>query len=231
MKLYQTILILFITLSLSAQVDVYPTSYDLHVQTDSALHDFVFTVINKSTKTAEVFWMIEPGGDWPAEWKLTTCDINLCYAPNMFKCPNTKPNELLPGDTMKLKISLNSYETKGINSLTLRLFSMPDCEGEFFVSEPGVIQVGATTDIYDVEDTKKIYVYPNPTQDYLEIYNDDEITSINLFDHSGKVYYTSSHVTGQIHDLHQIPSGIFILKMKKTNGEIISDQVVKVGSN
>ncbi len=70
---------------------------------------------------------------------------------------------------------------------------------------------------------KKILFYPNPVQNILNLA--PEVASVTLFTLDGKQIETK--ITNNSLTLENLPKGIYLIQMKLSNGEIISNKLVK----
>jgi hypothetical protein len=231
MKFFITVFLLCLNISIFSQLDVVPTIIDFQILADDNKFTYNFEIKNLDSLTAKFYWMLELGEGWEDEWEVNFYDSNFCYPPGVLKCSDTKPNVLRAGDSTIFKFDFTTRRVEGETNMNLKFFSMPDCVDEIFSTNfEGRVQVGG---IPDVVNTTKIdvkpeaYPHPNPTQDFLTIFNDEQIASINLFDYSGKSHYQSTHSRGQIHDLQIVSAGIYILEMYMDKGDKIIDRVVK----
>ncbi|MDY3530305.1 T9SS type A sorting domain-containing protein [Riemerella anatipestifer] len=62
----------------------------------------------------------------------------------------------------------------------------------------------------------KLYVYPNPTMDFLNIKSDSDYTSYEIYDLNGKLIKSSKLFNCRI-DLKSLLSGVYIIYLKNTN--------------
>jgi len=88
---------------------------------------------------------------------------------------------------------------------------------------------GLSTNIADVNQSESISVYPNPTNDVLQITSKKELKTVRLYNISGKM-------VGQF-DLHgeknesinisNLTSGIYIINVEDLSGEFSVSKIVK----
>lgn len=84
-------------------------------------------------------------------------------------------------------------------------------------------EVSSTQEIF--QDNFKIYVYPNPTNDFLSINSDTEILEVAIFSVNGvKLFYSNN--TSNI-DLSDYPKGIYIISIKNING-IVYRKIIRM---
>ena len=69
-------------------------------------------------------------------------------------------------------------------------------------------------------------VYPNPTSDLVYVKSPNKITSIVLIDLSGRSYAISYNTNSGLIDLSAIPNGMYLIRMKTTNG-IVQKKLIK----
>lgn len=103
----------------------------------------------------------------------------------------------------------------GIYYVSFRAFSDPD---QFYLSLDNVrfnIPFAATQD----QDKTKLSVYPNPTKDFLRIDSDTKITSIGIFDISGKIIKKQFSDSKQVSlDVSELSKGTYMLRIGDDKG-------------
>ena len=95
--------------------------------------------------------------------------------------------------------------------------------------EKTVQNVQLTSSVGIAEYEERIVVYPNPAQDYLTVELSDgmEFDHLALYDIQGRLVETFPETSLQTTklDVHNLPSGIYVLHIRKTNGREIIQKV------
>lgn len=72
----------------------------------------------------------------------------------------------------------------------------------------------------------EVTLYPNPATDYVSILGWQHISSIQVFDVSGKlVLIPSSNLSGL--DISGLPKGLYTIKMMKKDGATLIQKLIK----
>ncbi|WP_192579186.1 SdrD B-like domain-containing protein [Dyadobacter aurulentus] len=81
-----------------------------------------------------------------------------------------------------------------------------------------------------VEGKEKLSVYPNPASDILFINNltSSPVSEVTLISTSGQVVYQTQSVTPEGISLKKLPIGIYTVRMKQSNGSVVSMKVLVV---
>ena len=70
------------------------------------------------------------------------------------------------------------------------------------------------------------YVYPNPSNRYIQLKTNTEITYLELFDLMGKKVISFNYSQGQEIDLALIPQGLYVLKAQDRDGNTYTEKIV-----
>ena len=84
--------------------------------------------------------------------------------------------------------------------------------------------VSATKEVY--LDESQVKVYPNPTSDYIAVESNEEIGSISVISPNGIELMNVSNEN--LLNLSNIPSGIYIIKIRFENGNLRNQRIVKL---
>lgn len=83
------------------------------------------------------------------------------------------------------------------------------------------------TSIIPLENQMSLSVYPNPSQDFIQISNDKIISSYTLYDITGrKVQEAISKQTDVIIPLLEVPKGKYVLVVELDSGDLISAEIL-----
>ncbi|MEY4904369.1 MAG: hypothetical protein RLZZ292_2184, partial [Bacteroidota bacterium] len=103
---------------------------------------------------------------------------------------------------------------KGMNYYRLKINEQ---DGSFKYSRVQVAQVGGK---------KEVTIYPNPTANFFELKNAENIESINVFDVNGRMVQSFSDVNATTFDVSNLPNGIYQVTVK-TNGTLTTSKLIK----
>ena len=183
-------------------------------ETDGEDINVKVTITNNTGEFANVFWMFEPGEDYPFEWGTIICDDTLCYLEDRFKSNPNLPNPMPPDYSFDFKFSLKAYGHAGSSYAILHVYDDPECENEVATTSPPSVSV-------DEQYIKRISVYPNPTQDYFEISNDENVKSIDVINSVGQILMRAPHKVNEQHSIASLSSGTLIVVLKDENDDIL----------
>ena len=198
--------------SLTAQVEINPEV--LMFETDGSDFKIEPEVINNTEFNTNIYWMFEKGENFPDAWSVIICDDTLCYSPNTFKSSGLLPNLMNAGYSFKFKMTVQANGVAGSSYGILHLYDDNNCSNEVATSMPPTTSVN--TDAID-----HYVVYPNPASEIFRIKNDQHVKSIEILNSSGQVQIKEIHQKGQVHSISHLSNGIFFLKLKDGNGEIL----------
>ena len=97
------------------------------------------------------------------------------------------------------------------NGLMLRMFTLPFGNARFFNYQ-------LNTTEFDLQEIK---IYPNPVKDKLFIKSPNVVLEqVNTYDLSGKMVFEQKDISNDNLDISQLQSGVYILKLKTSVGEV-----------
>lgn len=208
----------FLTISVGAiaQIDINPASIVLQAEgIDEIYMDILIT--NNSTESIDLFWIYEPGQNYPESWKTQLCDINLCYLWDSFSSSPSLPNTLEAGQEVKFTIKVQNINEglpiTGNSYGILRLFDDPEKTNEVAATAG----VTATVDFNNDD----LVIYPNPTTEFFQLKNDANISSINIYNIVGRMVKTFNHQSGMVHDVTSLRTGMYLVRLENKEGEVV----------
>ena len=222
MKQLFTLIFLF-TLSLTsfAQIVSDPSTLSATISEDEK-KEISMTVTNTAGVYYGVWWKLVVGDDWPAEWKTFICDSQNCYTPNTYECP--KENEFGPNASSSAwSVKVDPSGVKGSSTLVMEFYSESS-----FTNLIGTTEVGAvftadsdlTSSSNDVF-TGNLVLFPNPTQDYFSIKNDENISTVSLVNVIGKEIWTQNHNSGALYDVSNLFKGMYLVRLMDNQGNLV----------
>lgn len=195
-------LLSFITLSLTAQMTFDPEevvrSFDPATEFDIENH---LDITNANTEDVEFIWTVKQNSG-PSEWRVYICDLNKCYQPDKLSIDVDAANLLEKETTKALFFHLMPGSTPGEGTYTFTLFNAANTSEVLTSIDLTFSAVVSST--YE-ENLEKIYLYPNPVSDYVQINNPSDIASqVVIYDVLGKkiktfdASYETSFYTGDL---------------------------------
>lgn len=181
-------------------------------ETDVAYH---INVTNTSNQTIELFWSVRVN-DNLNNWDTWICDKNLCYVPQTFICPPSKPNEIEPGGVMDISMHINPANKTGSSEYDL---SILDGNGNVLSVINGTFLIG-TTAVKDLNETK-LTVYPNPTQDFFQVSDTPGLRYIELFNIVGSKMKSFNAIPQKQYYVGDLTDGIYLVRLVTSSGKII----------
>lgn len=230
------ILLLFFVLvgfGLSAQVSYAPEAPEALGKADETDIKVDIDIINDLDADQATFWSIdrvttvENGHLVPEEWEFQLCDINTCYVWGLEQCPSGNPAVFSANQAYTYNLHMNPHGTSGIGDI---LFNIMDENGSILTSIPVHYDVDLVSGVSEADlDVKQVKLYPNPTSDYVQITNDNNVSKVAFYNIVGKSLNTSSHYPGKSHDVSTLQKGIYLLRLFDENDNVIS--VVRLNKN
>ena len=224
MKCFLTIFITLFYFSSDSygQISIEPSALADTITVDEE-GEFKLKVTNTDSLNGyRIWWKVVRGSNWKEDWKVIVCDDLLCYPPGTFATPETKPNSFPPSyqsEAWSIKVQPNGVA--GISTLQLELYSDKD-----FTNKIGDTQADA---IFKVEGpsstveeaTASISLFPNPSNDYFSVKNDDKVAKITLLNLWGSEVWTKTHQANASYDIRDLYKGIYLVQLIDANGRLI----------
>lgn len=210
------LVVLLMSVGAFAQVEVTSGSIILESSgTDEIYEDIV--IANNTNETVPLYWTYEPAENYPDNWRTQLCDINLCYNWNSFSSSPSLPNEIEAGQevvfTIKVKNVVEGLPVSGSSCGVLTLFDDPDKTNIVATT----VCATSTTEL-ELDD---IVIYPNPTTESFQLKNDASVSSISIHNIVGRLVRTFNHTEGMIHDVNDLRSGMYLVRLENKNGDIL----------
>jgi hypothetical protein len=83
--------------------------------------------------------------------------------------------------------------------------------------------------INEIKTLSKLFVYPNPTDNYLTIVSPENLSDIEIIDIYGRIVLrnTNINITSLKIDVRSLSNGYYLIKSVCKNGECITNKFVK----
>ncbi len=222
MKLKLLILLLFVSGALSAQVTLNPCPIVLELSSSVEGEIVVdLNINNENTDPALVWWNLILNEE-PTGWTFYMCDSEQCYGMGTTKNAPSKPNtvENKTDHVWTLHFSKDSNASEyyeGTYIPVVKLFS--DSEYSDLLYETSAC-VSSTKEDF----ASNIKIYPNPTEKYFNLTNDENVSSIGVYNIVGKEIIRESHSASQSHDVADLQRGMYIVRLYDNTGNVIRSQ-------
>lgn len=215
--------ILFTTVLFGQGIVYDPIEVTAEGNKDDFSIDGKFDVQNPNATAVSFIWELERN-DVPSEWVFTICDKNLCYAPGNEACPTDRDeavNHIDANDavTGAYKVTLSPKGVPYDGYVTFKAFERGNPSnvlGNLRIN----FNVGMTSSTFDLNQSD-IVVYPNPTADYFQIKNEEDISSLTMYNIVGKEIMTYNHVEGRIYDISDLEVGMYLVRFFDNEGNAI----------
>jgi hypothetical protein len=158
----------------------------------------------------------------PSNWELFMCDINRFYTASVEKCPSNSPSIIAANSKVIFMYHFIPDSTQGIGKTWIELFS--DKTFKTKVAETHVnrtIKIGSLSSSEDQLTNAEINIFPNPATQSFFIKQNDEISSLSIFDFMGKELISYEYSADKSYDIAKLLSGIYIIKFSDKKGKNI----------
>ena len=89
------------------------------------------------------------------------------------------------------------------------------------------LQLGEVLSIEEIDENSNIQIFPNPSKQSFSLTNIKGITSIQIFDISGKKVQSFKSFSKNLFDVSYLPVGQYIIMISKSEGENFSFKLIK----
>lgn len=219
--LHFTLLLLCISFTAFGQLNVKQgdvlESYGTTSETTTTLE---ITLEAGSTDVGQFLWEAQMSESMPEEWQFIICDTELCYAPGILMCAESKPNIIAPGSEGSFKFDLVHNQAIGEGILQVRFFSAADHSETLLVADL-YFDVSTASSIKDDVDSVTLNLYPNPTSDYFQIEQDDNVERVAVYSIVGREMFSYEHKVGQAYSVSELSNGYYMARLIGGNGETL----------
>ena len=210
-NIYIITLLLFLSYRSFSQLTISPVSLSANL---SVNEEKIFSIyINNPSNEPVLYWwkVIKPNG-FPQYWQTQTCDGVLCYLWNVDKNSKIKPDTVFPNIPRLVTIHLKPDSIPGEANICFKIYSDNQHLNEINSTDCNDL-IQASTSSTNQESRNEIVIYPNPTSDYFSIKNDDEITSIKIYNVMGKLVLNQKHSIGKTYSVENLESGLHFIEL------------------
>ena len=224
----QILLIFFVMVGfgLSAQVTFEPVAPEGLGRTDDTDIKVDIDITNDLTVEQPTFWTIDrvtvTDHDHlvPEEWEFQLCDRNTCYIWGLEQCPSGNPAVFAASETVTYMLHMNPHGTAGVGDVVLNITAE---DGSILTSIVIHYDIDLVSGVSELDlDVKQVKLYPNPTSDYIQITNDNNVSKVAFYNIVGKRLNTSIHYPGKSHDVSTLQKGIYLVRLFDENDNVLS---------
>jgi hypothetical protein len=216
-----TIVLIVAALKLNAQISIEPTSLEVKIN-ETKTHVYNLVVTNKSAKDVDIYWILQKGSDFPAAWKTVMCDIQLCYDENADKIDVRRPNRIKAGENIVIKLDFIPGGTKGSSTMQVRLYDDKDFKNLVAQTKANAVVVAdAVSSVFDKASNDDLLIYPNPTDHFFYINNDQNVSKLVYYNILSKEIRAESHSKGQPHDITDLNKGVYFVRLLDQKGKVL----------
>ena len=187
---------------------------------EAKLH--VFSDINNGGLPLRVERTDAANGDWAIQdWLNSSGEVMRVTYSGRLGINTNNPAE---------KLDVNGkIKSSGTNS-ALILVSPDGTEWEITIDNSGNLSAMQSTKVLEIDNNNEINVYPNPTENIIKVefeHQTNQKINVELYDLTSKLIFLKSYSTDDVAvDLNDFNSGIYILKVKDDEGNILSSEKV-----
>jgi hypothetical protein len=204
-----------------------PEYYKLEiVDEDTKKHGFEMT--NNTQGTLDWYWNIELADDFPPEWEVQVCDLNLCYGWGVEASADALPNEQPAGATTNPDLQYVNVRSNGVAGISSAVF----CVYGDAARTQEIFCTSLTSSTNELGEIVNHTLYPNPVVDGFQIANDELVESISITTVTGERLMNQAHRSGDSVDTSELPAGSYIVTMyNKDNQTTGIQRFVKSAGN
>lgn len=220
----QTFLVLCVSLSLNAQLSHTPNPLTMNAPKDSLDVKLEITFNNPQDTVYTVHWkLFKDPTTWKSEWGTYVCDLMLCYNVNTDRNSPNIPNSFLPG-TSKFEFHFLPNGVEGCTIVGLKLYSDKELTQEIYSTNININNCTSSTK-YTALATAGIKVYPNPTEDFIQVTDNPFVRRIAIYNIFGKQVKTFFHLNNAArYDVSDLKDGMYLVKLMDAAGKDIRTQ-------
>lgn len=200
-------------------INVAPGTFALNGQPSNTDVNIHIDVVNNSPVEVSLLWT-RTVDSAPSDWLTWICDANLCYLPIANACSPTKPNVLSPGEHMDFQIHVNPRSIEGATGYHVYFLDYGDPNvvlGEVH----GEVLINNTVSTNDQNSTSKLTVFPNPTSDYFQVSEIENLQHIELFNIAGGKVKSYTAAPQKQYFIGDLNNGFYLVRLVSTTNKVL----------
>ena len=179
-------------------------------------------MVNNSSGTLNVKWVIVPGDNCPSEWKYLVCDKNNCYTTAVTTNqggPVNNPVILAAGEKAILDLHIKPNQTAGscIPKIEVRNYDDPSVLYQTADYDVKIDALSAATE----REKANLKVFPNPTSNYISLSENHFVSKLWVSNILGKRVRTFRTSVGNNYDVSSLPDGIYLVSMVDEDNKVL----------
>lgn len=202
-----------------AQVTTEPASSQLQGDLTEEELTQEFFVESASSSSQNVLWRLSPQTDLPSGWDMYICDSNLCYDVGTVECPENNPNLVTPGSSNKWSVYAVTNKLPGTVVIDVEIINRADQSEILYTYSAGFSNELSSTN--DFTSQKNQIIYPNPTFESFQISNDENVSTVKVFDLLGKQIFSKNHKKGNSYNVDGLNKGLYLVRLMDSNNKVI----------
>jgi hypothetical protein len=208
-------ILLFTVVSVSAQLSIV-TDQNFYIEgtPDNPLVTGKIDVQMGGTALDAFDWELITSEDIPQGWVYSVCVGETCYIPGLYNSPETVLIEMNESELFTIYLNPNGVE--GVSTLN---FIFKTTDGEEIMSQELTYDIATASSTDELETGADLVLFPNPTTDFFNISNDDDIAQVSVFNILGKEMFTYNHEAGQAYSVADFDDGYYLTRLIDNTGK------------
>lgn len=220
---YLFILFSLLAFSSFSQLTISPVSLSASLNVNQEKICSIY--INNPTNDPVLYWWkVEKPNGFPQYWQTQTCDGVLCYLWNVDKNSKNKPDTVFPNEPRLVTIHIKPDSIEGQANICFKIYSDNQHQNEEGSTDCNDLITAGTTSS-DETYKKEAVIFPNPTTDVFSIKNDDEVTSVKVYDVMGRKMMDEKHYLGKSYDLSYRGKGLYKIVLTTKSNLLITNSI------
>ena len=174
---------------------------------------------NSADTTYTVYWkMFKDQATWKAGFETYICDLEFCYGNNIDQSNPSISNKFTKGNHL-VEFHFFPNNISGCSVVGLKLYGDKAFTQEIYSTSISINN--CLSDAEDISFEKNIRVYPNPTNNILNVTDDEGVKYVEIFDIMGRRLESFEYNAQSSFDVSMLKSGIYLVKLIDVNKKAI----------
>jgi len=213
-KIFTLIILLTGLTAYSQDFELSPDVIDFNLDGSEEAFKIGYVLKNNTDASLNWYWTLTLDDDFPKEWEVQICDQTLCWAVGTLTRPTDDDGNLLiassetnPSQTYVL---VNSVGVAGSGSAKFCIY-----DDKALTSEVACTSFSTSVSQESLAD---INIFPNPANDFFQLSDNQEVSSIQMFDIVGKKVMDIEHTNNKQYDISHLRNGLYIVRLLDRSG-------------
>ena len=219
MRKFYTLLFALLGFQLIAQITTTPLTLEKVIPLEG---EYVYHVkVKNDGNTAEiVHWKLNKGAEFPAEWRMYLCDLQLCYGPGVIRNAASKPNTIPANTEVEFTLHVDPIGVAGVGSLTLQLYSDAANTNLLWETQDGTVTASNSSAVVNTS-KDELSVYPNPADNYFSLKSNAGVSKVLLYNIVGKEVKRFNALGNNYFEITDLSKGTYLVRAIDNKGKII----------